>query len=178
MASALDIPPEISEMASVIYRQALEDGLLAGRSIEGMATAALYAAAKQQGLPRTLDAFVTVSRIEKLRIQRAYRYTVRELGLEIEPLTALEYLPSFASVLAIGEHGQQLAQELLDVARETNTHSGKDPASLAAAALYAASHLTGDRLTQKTVSRATQVSEATIRIRYQELLDVYASHSE
>ena len=52
MASALGLPDNVRETASVIYRRALEENLLPGRSIEGVATAALYAAARKAGTPR------------------------------------------------------------------------------------------------------------------------------
>ncbi|MGA9399306.1 transcription initiation factor IIB, partial [Haladaptatus sp.] len=44
MASALGLPKNVRETASVIYRRALDDDLLPGRSIEGVATSAVYAA--------------------------------------------------------------------------------------------------------------------------------------
>ncbi len=71
MASALGLPKAIRETASVIYRQALDADLLRGRSIEGVASASLYAGARQMGTPRSLQEVATVSRVEKLRIQRA-----------------------------------------------------------------------------------------------------------
>ncbi|MFB6202416.1 MAG: transcription initiation factor IIB family protein, partial [Halorhabdus sp.] len=49
MASALGLPENVRETASVIYRRALDEDLLPGRSIEGVATASLYAAARQAG---------------------------------------------------------------------------------------------------------------------------------
>ncbi|MFC6730225.1 transcription initiation factor IIB family protein, partial [Natronoarchaeum mannanilyticum] len=55
MASALGLPDTVRETASVIYRRALDEDLLPGRSIEGVATASLYAAARQAGTPRSLD---------------------------------------------------------------------------------------------------------------------------
>jgi len=45
----------VRETASVIYRRALDENLLPGRSIEGVSTASVYAAARQAGVPRSLD---------------------------------------------------------------------------------------------------------------------------
>src|SRR6056297_2930716 len=55
MASALGLPENVRETASVIYRRALDEDLLPGRSIEGVSTACVYAAARQAGVPRSLD---------------------------------------------------------------------------------------------------------------------------
>ena len=172
MASALDIAAPCRETAGVLYRRAVEEELLPGRSIEAMATACLYAAARQHGTPRTLVEFATVSRVEKLPIQRAYRYLSRELGLEIQPADPLQYVPQFASALDVSDEAERVARDLLDTAKGRDIHSGKSPAGLAAAALYAATHLSNERLTQATVSDAARVSKVTIRNRYQELLEV------
>lgn len=176
MASALDFAEPVRETAGILYRRAVEEGLLPGRSIEGVATGALYAAARQHGVPRKMSEFVSVSRVSDKRVQRAYRYLSRELGLAIEPEDPMEYVPQFAASLEISEEAERVATELLDVAKSNNVHSGKVPAGLAAAAIYAAATLTNEKLTQDAVSSVADVSRVTIRDRYQELLDVYAGH--
>src|SRR6056297_3553792 len=92
MASALGLPDNVRETASVIYRRALEDDLLPGRSIEGVATSCVYAAARQAGVPRSLDEIADVSRVEKAEIARTYRYVVRELSLEVRPADPEQYV--------------------------------------------------------------------------------------
>lgn len=174
MASALGLAESVREMAAVLYRRAADENLLPGRSIEEMATASLYAAARQHNTPRTLAEFATVSRVEKLRIQRAYRYLSRELDLQIEPVDPLQYVRQFASTLKVSDEAERMARELLEVAQAQDVHSGKSPAGLAAAALYAAANLTNEQLTQAAVSEAAHVSHVTIRERYRELLEVYA----
>src|SRR6056297_1602548 len=93
MASALGLPKEARETASVIYRSALEEDLLPGRSIEGVATASLYASARQMGTPRSLDEISAVSRIGEMEFKRTYRYIVRELSLEVQPADPSSYVP-------------------------------------------------------------------------------------
>lgn len=174
MASALGIPTACRETAGVIYRRAVEQELLPGRSIEGMATASLYAAARKHGTPRTFVELETVSRVEKLRIQRAYRQLSQELGLQLEPADPLQYVPQFASDLEVSEEAEQLTRELLEAAKAAALHSGRSPASIAAAALYAAARLTNEDVTQDAVSDVSHVSCVTIRAHYTEILDVYA----
>ncbi|QZA88146.1 transcription initiation factor IIB [Salinarchaeum sp. IM2453] len=171
MASALGLPDNVRETASVIYRRALDENLLPGRSIEGVSTSALYAAARQAGTPRSLDEIAGVSRVDKDEIARTYRYVVRELGLEIEPADPKQYVPRFVSELELSEEVERRARELLDSAREAGIHSGKSPVGLAAAAVYAASLLVNEKVTQKEVSEVANISEVTIRNRYHELLE-------
>jgi transcription initiation factor TFIIB len=172
MASALGLPENVRETASVIYRRALDENLLPGRSIEGVSTASVYAAARQAGVPRSLDEVAGVSRVEKSEIARTYRYVVRELGLEIAPADPKSYVPRFASDLDLSEEAERRARQLLDGAREAGVHSGKSPVGLAAAAVYAASLLTNEKVTQNDVSEVADISEVTIRNRYHELLEV------
>ena len=171
MASALGLPENVRETASVIYRRALDEDLLPGRSIEGVSTASLYAAARQAGTPRSLDEIANVSRVEKDEIARTYRYVVRELSLEIQPADPESYVPRFVSDLELSEEVERRARSLLKTAKEQGVHSGKSPVGLAAAAVYAASLLTNEKVTQSAVSEVASISEVTIRNRYHELLE-------
>jgi transcription initiation factor TFIIB len=171
MASALGLPKSVRETASVVYRRALGEDLLPGRSIEGVATASLYAAARQAGTPRSLDEVTNVSRVERDEIARTYRYVVRELKLEIQPADPVSYVPRFASELGVSDEGERRARQLLETAKREGIHSGKSPVGLAAAAVYAASLLANEKVTQSEVSDVANISEVTIRNRYHELLE-------
>ena len=173
MGSALGLPDEVRETASVIYRRALEEDLLPGRTIEGVATAALYAGARQMNTPRSIGEVATVSRVDETEFTRAYRYIVRELGLAVKPASPHHYVARLTSALSVDPETEQLARRLLDAADGTGTFNGKSPIGLAAAAVYAAARLSGEDLTQNEVGEAADVSTVTIRNRYQELLEVY-----
>jgi transcription initiation factor TFIIB len=170
MASALGLPENVRETASVIYRRALDEDLLPGRSIEGVAASALYAAARQVGTPRSLDEVERVSRIDRGEISRTYRYVVRELGLEIKPADPRSYIPRFVSDLGIDEQVERRARDLLDCAQEAGIVSGKSPVGLAAAAVYAAALLCNQKVTQSEVSEVSDISEVTVRNRYKQIL--------
>jgi transcription initiation factor TFIIB len=172
MASALGLPRPVRETASAIYRRALDEDLLRGRSIEGMATAALYAASRLERVARSVDEVTTVSRVDGLEIKRAYRYLDRELGLETPPAHPSEYVGRFASELDCAEETERLARDLIETVVEEGVHSGKSPVGIAASALYAAGRLTDEQLTQGDVSEAANVSKVTIRNRYREVLAV------
>lgn len=174
MGAALGLPTTTQETASMIYRRALAEDLLPGRSIEGIATAAVYAAARQAHTPRSLEEMTAVSRIDRLELSRTYRYLNRELALSIHPADPIQYLPRFASDLDVTDETERCARRLLEAARKEHAASGKNPVSLAAAAIYAASQLTSEPLTQSNVSDITDISEVTIRNHYSDYLDLAA----
>ncbi len=171
MASALGLPKSACETASVIYRRALSANLLLGRSIESVATATLYAAARTEGIPRTLDEMTSVARVEYNRIARAYRAVIAELELAIEPTDPIAYLPRFTSKLDCSQATHRKTRELLEGVVGRHYTSGKSPVGLAAAALYAGSCLTGDPLTQQEISDVANVTTMTIRTHYREFLN-------
>ena len=171
MASALGVPRSVREVASVIYRRALNEDLIRGRSIEGVSTAALYAACRQEGIPRSLDEVADVSRVPQKEIGRTYRYISQELGLELKPVDPKQFVPRFASSLELSEEVQSKATEIIDVSAEQGLLSGKSPTGFAAAAIYAASLLCNEKKTQREVADVAQVTEVTIRNRYQEQIE-------
>ena len=171
MASALGVPRSTREIASVLYRRALNEDLIRGRSIEAVATSCLYAACRQDGIPRSLDEVTEVARVPYKEIGRTYRYIAQELSLEMKPVDPKEYVPRFASDLGVSEEVKQKANEIIDTSAEQGLLSGKSPTGFAAAALYAASLLCNEKKTQREVSEVAQVTEVTIRNRYQEQIE-------
>src|SRR5699024_9156210 len=109
MASAVGVPQSVQEVASAIYRRALSADLLRGRSIEGVATAGLYAACRRQGIPRSLDEIAQISRVDRKELSRTYRYIARELELGMEPVNPQKYVPRFCSDLELSEETQAKA---------------------------------------------------------------------
>ncbi|WP_020221825.1 transcription initiation factor IIB, partial [Halarchaeum acidiphilum] len=171
MASALGVPRSVREVASVIYRRALKEDLIRGRSIEGVATACLYAACRKESIPRSLEEVAEVSRVGKKEIGRTYRYIAQELSLEMEPVDPKQYVPRFASELDASEETIAKANEIIDTSAEQGLLSGKSPIGFAAAAIYAAGLLCNDKMTQREVADVANVTEVTIRNRYQEQIE-------
>lgn len=171
MSSALDLPDSVREVASVVYRKALDEDLIRGRSIEGVATSCLYAACRKEGLPRSLEEIEDVSRVERKEIGRTYRYVSKALGLEMEPVDPKQYVHRYCSELDLSETVKTKSMEIIDVTAEKGLLSGKSPTGYAAAAIYAAALLCNEKKTQREVAEVAQVTEVTIRNRYQEQIE-------
>lgn len=168
MASALGVPDDIEEMAAVVYRRALSEDLIRGRSIEGVATGALYAAMRREGVPRKLAEVSEVSRVDRDRVGRAYRHLSQELGLEIDPTEPDRYVPRYCSALDVDAVVERKAEDIVAKTTAQGLHSGKSPSGFAAAAVYLASMLCDEKQTQADVAEIADVTDVTIRNRYQE----------
>lgn len=171
LASTLGLSRDVREAAAVVYRKAVDQNLIRGRSIEGVAAAALYAACRQCSVPRTLDEISEFSRVGRKEIGRTYRFVSRELGLKLMPTSPIDYVPRFASGLNLKGDVQSKAVEILRQAGEKELTSGRGPTGVAAAAIYIASILCGERRTQREVADVAGVTEVTIRNRYKELAE-------
>jgi transcription initiation factor TFIIB len=169
MASGLSLPRAVRETAAMIYRKAAMKKLVRGRSIEGIAAASLYAACRQCHVPRTLDEISRITPILRKEIGRNYRYVARELGLKLLPTSPQDYISRFCSELKLSADVQSKTLEILREAANKELTSGRGPTGIAAASLYIASVLCGERRTQREVADVAGVTEVTIRNRYKEL---------
>ncbi len=171
IANSLNLPKNILETASVIYRRAVKERLIRGRSIQGVTAAAVYVACRQCGLARTLEEIAQASNISKKEVGRSYRFLIKELDYFIPPLKPSQYITKFSNQLTMAGKVEEIAHKILANARELKLTSGRGPTGIAAAASYIASVLTGERKTQREIAEIAQVTEVTIRNRYKELVD-------
>jgi transcription initiation factor TFIIB len=171
ISNNLNLPKNILETASVIYRKAVKERLIRGRSIQGVTSAAIYLACRQCSLPRTLDEIAQSSTVNKKEVGRSYRFLIRELNYSIPPLKPSQYITKFSNQLTMQGKVEEIAHKILATAKELKLTSGRGPTGIAAAASYIASVLTGERKTQREIAEIAQVTEVTIRNRYKELVE-------
>jgi transcription initiation factor TFIIB len=168
-SSSLGLKRSVREQASFIYRKAARNNLIRGRSIESVVAATIYTACRIHKIPRTLDEVAEVSKVSKKQIGKNYRFLCRELNIKLKPTSPADYIPRFASKLDVSGEVQSKAIEIIHLANDQELTSGKGPTGLAAAALYIASVLLGERKTQRDIAEISNVTEVTIRNRYKEL---------
>lgn len=170
LAGNLGLPDEAAETAAQIYRQAREENFLHGRSVEGTAAASIYAASRLQQVPRPLDDITEEAQRDAKDVARTYRKLCQALELPVPITTPRDLLPSFASRLDLPPGVEPRAIELID-ATEQGAMTGKNPASVAAAALYRAAKELDAHRTQEHVAEAAGVTEVTVRARLRDLAD-------
>ncbi len=171
VSSFLKLPKSVEEESARIYTLAVQRGLVRGRSMESVVAGALYAACRRHEVPRTLDELSEASGIEKKEIGRTYRFVTRELQINILPSNPADYIARFASALKLSAETQSKAIEIIEQAQKAELTSGRGPTGIAAAGLYVAALINGEKKTQREVADVAGVTEVTIRNRYKELLD-------
>jgi transcription initiation factor TFIIB len=165
IANNLNLPKNILETASVIYRKAVKERLIRGRSIQGVTAAAVYLACRQCKLARTLEEIAQASNVNKKEVGRSYRFLIKELDYFVPPVKPSQYITKFSNQLTMQGKVEEIAHKILATAKELKL------TGIAAAASYIASVLTGERKTQREIAEIAQVTEVTIRNRYKELVE-------
>jgi len=165
MKDKLSLSDAIAEKAAYIYRKAMEKKLIRGRSIAALVAAALYAACRESGTPRTLKEVSSEINIRRRDLAVSYRLLLRELDLKMPVLDSVQCIARIASQAGVSEKTKRHAIKILKKAEESQSLAGKHPMGLAASSLYLASLKTGEKISQKQVAVASGVTEVTIRNR-------------
>ncbi|HEX7481955.1 MAG TPA: transcription initiation factor IIB [Candidatus Bathyarchaeia archaeon] len=169
LSSKVNISPPIREKAALIYRKALDKGLVRGRSINAISAAALYAACRKSGSPKALREIAEASLVDKKDVARCYRLLLQELDFHMPISDPLTYVSKIAEKNGVSGKTQGAAIAILRNARQQRFSAGKDPMGMAAASLYIACLQNGEKITQKDIADAAGVTEVTVRNRYKAL---------
>ncbi|MCK9293242.1 MAG: transcription initiation factor IIB [archaeon] len=169
IASYLNIPNSLVETAALLYRKTVEKGLIRGRLIEAVVAAVLYSVCRTYNVPRTLNEMAEASGLTKKEIGRTYRFIVKELDISVPLTDPSYYISRFVSVLNLSAEVEAKGKLIVKKAIASGLISGRGPTGVAAAAVYIAALMVGERRTQKEVANVAGVTEVTIRNRYREL---------
>ena len=171
LSSQLGLNKSIKELAALLYRKLIVRRLARSRSIDAMVGAAIYAACRLRKAPRSLEEIARHSRVNRKKIGQHYRLLVEKLNLKMPISEPANYVPRFITELNLPGIVQQEVIRILEMAKKNRALiTGRDPRGLAAAAIYIASILTDNRVTQRDIAMAAGVTEVTVRNRYKELV--------
>jgi transcription initiation factor TFIIB len=174
MTGALDLGWEIREQACELYRAAMGENLIVGRSIEAIAAACVYAVCRCAGVGRRRAEIVAVARVDELAITNAYRVINTELGLETAIIRPQTLLPRLVSELDIDcpPMVRRDAEQLIAHAETAGIANGRRPSGVAAACLYLVLNDAGLSVAQTTLADLAGTTPTTIRARCAELREL------
>jgi transcription initiation factor TFIIB len=165
----LGLPNHITEKAAYTYRKAQDRGLVRGDTIDSVVAASIYVAARQSGVPRTLDEISEISNVKLKHAARSYRRIVTQLDIKAPIIDPSKYIIKVANKLGFDEKIKRKALELMEKAQKKNILVGKDPVSMAASILYLVNVDEGHHKTQSEIAKEAGTTEVTVRNRSKEL---------
>ena len=83
LASKMNLPRNVLETSSMIYRKALKTNLIRGRTIQSVVVASLYTACRQCGVVRSLTDVAEAANIPRKTAARNYRFLCQRLELNV-----------------------------------------------------------------------------------------------
>lgn len=165
MKTKLNIPDNVVESAAYIYRKVVTAKITRGRTMSSLIAASLYAACRENNIPRTLDDIVKAGNVERRILSRDLRTIIERLGLELNQYNTASFISKISNNMNIKEKTKRDAFDILKLCEENKITAGKHPVAQAAASLYIACVMNGEKISQSKFSAASGISSVTIRNR-------------
>lgn len=149
--------------AATIYAKLIHANLIKGRTMDGMAAAAIYASCRIDQIPRTAKQVAEVCGVKEKELSLTYRVIHKALDLTPPTPKIDDLLPALGSKLNVPEHLIREGMEIIMLAKERGLSGGRMPMAIVSAALYIVikeSHL---KILHSELAVAAGVSQVTIR---------------
>ncbi len=165
MKTKLGIPDSVVENAAYIYRKTVSAKLTRGRTMASLVSASLYAACRENNIPRTLDDIAGAGNVDRRILSRDLRTIINKLGLNLNQYNTTSFISKISNNMNLKEKIKRDSFEILKRCEKEQITAVKHPVAQAAASLYISSILNGEKISQKKFSVESGVSDVTIRNR-------------
>lgn len=165
----LGLSEPVIEKTAYIYRKAQERGLVRGRTITSVLSAAIYIACREMGIARTLNDIALLTNLRRKELARTFRLLILELDLMVPVVDPMKCIAKVANKTKLSERTKRQAMDIMTSVTKRGISAGKDPMGLAGTVLYMSSKNSGEPITQMDIANAAGVTEVTIRNRFRDL---------
>jgi transcription initiation factor TFIIB len=165
MKTKLGISDNVVENAAYIYRKVVNAKLTRGRTMASLISASLYAACRENNIPRTLDDIADAGNVERRILSRDLRTIIKKLELNLNQYDTTSFISKISNNMNLKEKTKRDAFEILRRCEKEQITAGKHPVAQAAASLYISCIMNGEKISQKKFSVESGVSDVTIRNR-------------
>ncbi len=173
ISSRLSLPEHTMKEAKIIFKKAMEGNLTVGRDIYSFAYASVYASCLVNQIPKTPLEVVAYTNVSKKKMLRSYSIIRKELQISVSPVDPIDLIPRFGSRLELEQPTISKAIAIIEQIRGTKAYNGRHPQTLAAASLYLACSMQGEKRTQREIANTVGVIEVTIRKRSKEIKNCF-----
>jgi transcription initiation factor TFIIB len=161
LAKRLGLSREVSQRAGTILSEAARMRFAVVRR-PVLAAASLYVACREHKVPVTLRDLAEATGTEPREVGRCYMAMLERMHITRPYLNGNRYLNRLTLGRALSEETYKVSEEMISRATEAGL-GGRNPMTLAAAALYLACCSMGEKVTQAQVAEAAGVGEESVR---------------
>jgi transcription initiation factor TFIIB len=164
----IGLQDEIRESAVELYCDAFRAGLTDGRKTTCVVAACLRLASRQVEKPIPKSRLTECSGVDETKFHSSNHALCDELDVDPCLPTAKEYIPFLQTQLELADDVWEATERVLTIVEGHQSMVGKDPAGIAAGAVY----LSQEENTQWDVAKAVGLSTETVRQRIKQLREV------
>jgi transcription initiation factor TFIIB len=175
ITTKLGLSPAVAKEAQEVYHKGLSEGVIRGKSITNMAAATVMIACKVLGASFPSEELErSVPEANGRTSRRYYRLLIKEMKLRLKNTDPSTHVSGIAGRAGLSVRAERRALEILSAVGGNSALMDKRSHSLAAAALYLASHDVAERTNQLRLAFAAGVTAITIRKRSAEMSRILA----
>lgn len=188
MCDQISLPKTIADTAKTLFKIADQEKVLRGKSMDATVACCIFIACRQGHVPRTFKEIGQLTNVSKKTLGQCYK--ILELYLNTNAAKAQlsgsakdiatmsvpsgqqgpeGLLARFANHLDLPPFVDSAAKAVVEACRELGVAAGRSPTTIAAGAIYFASHLMGMGRTAKQIYEVSGVSDSTIKVVYKEM---------
>lgn len=162
LAAEFSLPDSVKNDSSRICEDVIRNKLMRRRPLPVIAASSLYTACRENYAPVTIKDLAAATESNPREIGRCYRSIISRMNITPPNLNGANYAFRVAEAVHASEEATRLS---LDVVKNSIDRGlgGRNPMTLAAAAVYLACLTTGENSRQSDVAEAAGVSEVSVR---------------
>jgi len=169
VSSRLNLTNALTTESLMIYKKSLYKEINKGRDNQSIMYASIYLACLLHNISKVPREILIGTKVSKKKLMKSYRLIKKELGIKSESPDPLDLVLRFGSKLKLTQETITETNEIIMQIQEQHLMAGRQPMTILATAIYIASKQTGQKITQRNITNATGVLEATIRARSKEI---------
>jgi len=170
MAVLMNLPTKVQDKACEIFKFVDEKKSLKGKGMTEVIAAIIYIASKNAGLPRNPKEISQHANIKKKHLGRCYKAIKQVLPDQLNTSSKpSDWVESFCNRLNLPHSIIRAVKALTDKSSEMEIMTGKNPRTVAGAAIYMISLMTENPKGVREIAEVAKLSEGTIKSAYRKL---------
>lgn len=170
IAERIGLPKTITDEAAGLFKQVHDQRRLKNRGRAAIVAACICMACRRQQAARSFKEISSISGVPTKDIARCYKNISKIIDTPLPELTmhvdSSDFMARFCSGLDLSPEVQRIATNIAAIAKEKSITDGRNPTSIAAAAIFMASQVSDTKKSQKEISEVAGCAESTIKHSY------------
>ena len=162
LAAVLAVPDAVKADSERICEDILARNLIGRKTVPVIAASSIYTACRENHTPVTLKDLASATESNPRDIGKCYRSIISRMNIPPPNLNGTRYAFRVAAAVKASHDATELARQIVKDSVQKGL-GGRNPMTLAAAAVYLACLTTGEDSRQSDVAEAAGVSEVSVR---------------